>query len=88
MTRDEILDLLDSFAHLKRRRVDRRQVPVYFLQNRIAVVLPAYAFSPDEHIKLDGRFQLTMTQRHGLHAYLDFSNAWRGLETPLQKGFT
>ncbi|HEY9724618.1 MAG TPA: hypothetical protein V6D47_21630 [Oscillatoriaceae cyanobacterium] len=88
MTRDEILDLIDSFAKLKRRRIDRRQVPVYFLQNRIAVVLPAQAFTDDEHNKFDGRFQLLMTQRHGLHAYLDFSNTWRGLETPLQKGFT
>ena len=88
MTRDEVLDSLDTLVKFKSRHLDRNQVPVQFLQNRIAVVLPAEFFTPDEQIKLQGKFQYLMTTKKGLHAYLDFSSNWRGLETPLQRGLS
>lgn len=87
MTRDEVLDVLDKLSPLKRKRIDRGHVPVQFLKDRIAVVLPADAYTSDERIKLGGKFQYMMTQKKGAHAYLDFADEWKGLETRLQEGF-
>lgn len=88
MTRDQVLDVLELYAPLRRRRIDRAQVPVHFMQNRIAVVLPYERFPVDQQTLLDGKFQNTMTRRFGQHAYLDFVHDWRGLETPLTAGLT
>lgn len=87
MTRNEVLDVLDRLSPLKRKRLDREAVPVHFLKARIAVVLPAERYSPEEQLRLEGKFQHTMTARHGAHAYLDFSPTWNGLATPFKAGF-
>lgn len=87
MTRDDVLDVLDKVASLKRRGLDRKDIPVQFLEDRVAVVLPAGEFTPDERIRLGGKFQMLMTHRKRAHAFLDFSEDWRGLETGLRAGF-
>jgi hypothetical protein len=53
----------------------------------VAIVLPADKFTPDEKIRLGGKFQNLMTNRKGAHAFLDFSENWKGLETRLRGGF-
>lgn len=89
MTRDDVLDLLDSLVSLKRRRIDRAHVPVQFMANgRIAVVLPAEPFVADEQIKLDGKFQFLMRQKHDVPAFLDFTEDWAGLDTRMAQGMT
>lgn len=87
MTRDDVLDVLDKVAGLKRRGVDRRDIPVQFIENRVAITLPADKFTPDEKIRLGGKFQNLMTNRKGAHAFLDFSENWIGLKTRLTGGF-
>lgn len=87
MTRDEVLDVLDKLSPLKRKRLDRGHVPVHFMKDRIAVLLPAESYTSDERIKLEGKFQYMMTQKKGAHAYLDFADDWKGLETKLTGGF-
>jgi hypothetical protein len=87
MTRDDVLTLLNSISAFKRKRIDVTQVPVQFLRNRIAVILPQEAYSPDEQIRLDGRFQNRMTMEQGVSAFIDFVPHWHGLTTPLSKGF-
>lgn len=86
MTRNDVLDLLDRLSPLSRKKLSRDAVPVHFLQSRIAVVLPADRYSPQEQLTLEGKFQYAMTKA-GAHAYLDFSPAWAGLETPFKAGF-
>lgn len=90
LTREDVLDVLESVAPLKRRKLDRADIPVLFLKNRIAVVLPREAFAADERIKLDGKFQNTMTIRKQAHGYLDFAppSQWKGLATTLKGGFS
>ena len=87
MTRDDVLDVLDKVASLKRRGLDRKDIPVQFLEDRVAVVLPAGEFTPDERIRLGGKFQMLMTHRTRALAFLYFSEAWGGLETGLRGGF-
>lgn len=60
------------------------------MKNRIAVVLPEEAFTADERIRLDGKFQNTMTMRKQAHAYLDFAppSQWKGAATTLKGGFS
>lgn len=90
MTRDEVLDVLDKLSPLRRKRLDRADVSVHIMvNNRIAVVLPAEKYSPEEQLKLDGKFQNTMTLRGGVHGFLDFApaDAWQGAATPLKGGF-
>jgi hypothetical protein len=87
MTRDDVLDVLDKVAGLKRRGLDRQDIPVQFIEDRVAVVLPADKFTPDEKIRLGGKFQNLMTNRKGAHAFLDFSENWKGLSTGLRGGF-
>jgi hypothetical protein len=87
MTRDDVLDILDKVVGLKRRGVDRADVPVHFLQDRVAVLLPADAFPPDQQIRLEGKFQNLMTTRKRAHAFLDFVDHWDGQNTRLRGGF-
>ena len=87
MTRDEVLDNIDRFVSLSRRKIDRKDVPVQFLEDRVAVVLPAERFTPDEQIRLEGKVQNWMsTQRHA-HVFLDFVQDWRGLDSRMKGGF-
>ena len=87
MTRDEVLDILDSLISLKRHRIDRSHVPVQFNRGRIAVILPEAAFTPDRRIRAEGKFQYTMAQK-GASAYIDFVHDWQGLDTRLEQGIT
>ncbi len=86
MTRDEVLTVLDRVVRLKGRQIRPEEVPVQFMRDRIAVVLPAEKFRADERIILDGMFQDLMS-RQKAHAFLDFATDWRGLATPLNHGF-
>jgi hypothetical protein len=86
MTRDEVLDVLDKLSPLKRKKLDRATVPVQFIQNRIAIVLPAASYTADERIRLAGKFQYLMTQTKGQHAFLDFADNWLGLDTTMREG--
>lgn len=88
MTRDEVLDVLDFLVPLKRRRIDRSHVPVQFIRDRIAVILPKAAFTQDERIRLEGKFQYMMRQQKNASAYLDFVHDWKGLDTRLEHGMT
>ena len=90
ITRDDVLDVLESVSKLSRKRLQRADVPVHFWKNRIAVLLPADRYVADEMIKLDGKFQVLMTTRKHAHAYLDFVHAdqWQGAATPLRGGFS
>ncbi|MDB5099596.1 MAG: hypothetical protein JWM80_4017 [Cyanobacteria bacterium RYN_339] len=90
MTRDEVLDVLDALSPLKRRKLDRADIPVLFMKNRIAVLLPAERYVADVRIKLDGKFQNTMTIRKQAHAFLDFvpEAQWKGQATTLEGGFS
>jgi hypothetical protein len=87
MTREDVLTILNSISSFKRKGIDIAQVPVQFLRNRIAVILPQEAYSPDEQVRLDGRFQNRMTMEQGVSAFIDFVPLWKGLATPLNKGF-
>ena len=87
MTRDEVLDVLDSVLSFKRHRIDRAQVPVQFIRGRIAVVLPEAHFTPDRRIRAEGRFQYVMAQK-GASAFIDFVDDWQGLDTRLEQGIT
>jgi hypothetical protein len=87
MTRDDVLDILDKVVGLKGRGLTRAEVPVKFMQNRVAVVLPAEKFSPDQQIRLEGKFQNLMTTRLHAHAFVDFAGTWAGLDTPMRAGF-
>jgi hypothetical protein len=87
MTRDDVLDVLDKVFGLKGRGIARADVPVKFMQNRVAVVLPAEKYSPDQQIRLEGKFQNLMTTRLHAHAFVDFSTSWSGLDTPMRIGF-
>lgn len=84
--RADVLDMLGRLVDLKWHGLRAEDIPVQFLQNRIAVLLPAPAFPPDQQVKLNGKFQCLMTAR-GAHAYLDFVDDWRGAETLLDGGF-
>lgn len=88
MTRDQVLDVLDRLAPFKRKGLDRASVPVQFMGSRIAVSLPADKYAPDERLRLEGKFQHAMTVEHGQHAYLDFTENWRGLDTAITGGFS
>lgn len=88
MTRDDVLNVLDKVVRLKGRGLKRDDVPVKFLQNRVAVVLPAEKFTPDERIRLDGKFQNLVTTRLKGHAFLDFADDWKGLDTAIRGGFS
>jgi hypothetical protein len=90
LTRDEVLDVLDGLSKLKRRGIERADVPVLFLKNRIAVLLPEDAYAADEQIRLDGKFQNQMTTLKRAHAYLDFvpQERWKGQSTAMQGGFS
>ncbi len=85
-TRDEVLKVLGRLVNLRWRGLDTKDIPIQFLGQRIAVVLPADKFTNDEQIRLDGKFQHLMTQRNA-HAFLDFVPTWSGLETPMDGGF-
>lgn len=87
MTRDEVLNVLQRVVPLRRRRIDPSDVAVHFMQKRIGVVLPAEQFPADVRVRLDGQFQYLMTQKHGAHAFLDFSDQWKGRDTALTAGF-
>jgi hypothetical protein len=90
MTREEVLDVLDALSPLKRKKLQRAEVPVHFLKNnRIAVSLPGERYAPDEQIRLGGKFQSFMTLKKGSHGFIDFSTAsdWNGLKTALEGGF-
>jgi hypothetical protein len=89
LTREDVLDVLETVIPLKRRKLGRADVAVHFLKNRIAVVLPEEAFAADERIRLDGKFQNAMTVRKHAHAYLDFAppGQWKGQGTTLKGGF-
>lgn len=86
LQRADVLDLLGRLVNFRWKDLRVEDIPVQFLQNRIAVLLPASAFPPDEQVRLNGKFQHLMTQR-GAHAYLDFVDDWRGAETLLDAGF-
>lgn len=88
MTRDDVLNVLDKVVRLKGRGVSRDDVPVKFMQNRVAVVLPAEKFTPDERIRLEGKFQNLVTTRLKGHAFLDFADEWSGLNTAIRGGFS
>ena len=87
-TRDDVLKVLGTIISYRWRRLDAKEIPVQFLPNRIAVMLPAEKFTDDEQVKIEGKFQHLMTQK-GAHAYLDFVPAghWQGLATKLDGGF-
>lgn len=85
-TRDDVLKVLGSLVSFRWRGLDAKDIPVHFIQNRIAVILPADKFTDDEQVKIEGKFQHLMTQR-GAHAYLDFTRPWNGLATKLDGGF-
>ena len=85
-TRDDVLKVFGRLVSLRWRGIEAAELPVLFMQDRIALVLPAEKFTDDEQIRLTGKFQHLMTQR-GAHAYLDFAKEWRGLETRLSGGF-
>ena len=87
MTRDQVLDVLDRLAPLKRKKIDRQQVPVQFLEDRIAVVLPAERYTEQEMRHFNAQFQYLMTTRLNAHAFLDFTPDWRGLDSTLRGGF-
>lgn len=87
MTRDEVLDVLDTTVSLKRRKLDRTDVPVMFMGKRIAVMLPSDRFSPQERVRMEGTFQVLMTKR-GEHAFIDWATHWQGIDTPIRQGFT
>jgi len=89
LTRDDVLDVLESVIPLKRRKLGRADIAIHFLKNRIAVVLPEEAFTADERIRLDGKFQNSMTIKRQAHAYLDFApeGTYKGQATPLKAGF-
>lgn len=86
MTRDDVLDVLDQVVRLKRRGVERAQVPVRFMEDRIGVSLPADAFPPDQQIRLEGKFQNLMTRKRA-HAFLDFVDDWQGIDSKMPGGF-
>jgi hypothetical protein len=88
MTRDDVLDVLDKVVRLKGRGVARADVPVKFMEDRVAVVLPAEKFTPDERIRLEGKFQNLVTTRLRGHAFLDFADDWNGLEPAIRGGFS
>lgn len=84
--RDEILRVLSGLFSLRWRGLRAEEIPVQFLEKRIAVVLPAEAFTADEQIKIEGKFQHLMARR-GISAFLDFVKDWQGLKTKLDTGF-
>lgn len=88
MTRDQVLDVLDGLSPLRRKGLNRADLPVQFMESRIAVMLPADKYSHDERIRLEGKFQHRMTDQHGQHAYLDFVDNWNGLSSKLTGGFS
>lgn len=86
-TRDEVLKVLARLVNLRWRGLDAKTIPVQFIRDSIAVVLPADKFTDDERIRLEGKFQYLMTQR-GAHAYLNFVPVWNGLATKIEGGFS
>ncbi len=89
MTRDEVLDTLERYSKLARKGLRRDEIPVHMMaNNRIAVILPSGKYTPDERLKLDGKFQVAMTLS-GAHGFLDFAadGTWTGASTPLKGGF-
>lgn len=84
--RDEILRVLSGLFNLRWRGLRAEEIPIQFLEKRIAVVLPAAPFTADEQIKIEGKFQHLMARR-GVSAFLDFVEDWRGLATRLDTGF-
>lgn len=86
MTREDVLKVLTRLISLRWRGLKAEDIPVRFMQDRIAVLLPAAKFVEDEQIRLDGKFQHLMTQR-GAHAFLDFVVDWKGAQTTLDAGF-
>jgi hypothetical protein len=86
LDRTDVLNTLDRLVNLRRRGLRADDIPVQYLQDRIAVLLPSAAFPPAEQIRVNGQFQHLMTKRGG-HAYLDFVEDWRGAETLLDAGF-
>ncbi|MFN3430349.1 MAG: hypothetical protein ACK46X_10380 [Candidatus Sericytochromatia bacterium] len=87
MTRDDVLDVLDQVVRLKRRGVQRAQVPVRFMEDRIGVSLPSDAFPPDQQIRLGGKFQVLMSRQRA-HAFIDFVDDWQGIDTQMPVGFS
>jgi hypothetical protein len=86
MTRTDVLDLLGQLISYRWRGLSRDDIPVHFWRDRVAVILPERAFSPDDCIRLDGQFQCLMTSR-GEHGFLDFASNWQGIHTPVKQGF-
>ncbi|MEB3195713.1 MAG: hypothetical protein VKP62_00775 [Candidatus Sericytochromatia bacterium] len=84
--RADVLRVLARVVRLGGRGLRLDEVPIQFLEKRIAVVLPADRFTADEQVRLNGKFQHLMTQL-GAHAYLDFAENWKGLQTTLDGGF-
>lgn len=86
LTREDVLKVLGRIVSLRWRGIKEQDVPVLFMKDRVAVVLPAHKFVEDEQIRLDGKFQHLMTQR-GAHGFIDFAVDWKGRETRLDGGF-
>lgn len=86
MTREDVVAVLNRIISFGWRGVDKSQVPVHFMGQRISVALPAANFPIDLQINLSGKFQYLMTQQ-GAHAFIDFVEDWRGLDTKLDTGF-
>ncbi|MEB3285764.1 MAG: hypothetical protein VKN33_10805 [Candidatus Sericytochromatia bacterium] len=84
--RAEVLDVLTRLFNLRWRGLKMEDIPVQFLGKRIAVILPAKAFTADEQIKIEGKFQHLMAQR-GWSAFIDFAENWEGAQTRLDGGF-
>lgn len=87
LTRDDVLATLTKIVSLRWRGLKAADVPVRFMEDRIAVLLPATAFAADARVRLNGKFQHLMTKQ-GAHAYLDFVEDWRGAETRLDGGLS
>ena len=86
MTRDDVLQVLSKLISFRWRGLKADEIPVRFIKDRIAVLLPAEKFVEDEQIRLDGKFQHLMTQR-GAHAFLDFVVDWKGADSTIDGGF-
>ncbi|MEB3221805.1 MAG: hypothetical protein VKS61_06965 [Candidatus Sericytochromatia bacterium] len=84
--RTDVLNLLGRLVNLRRHGLMADDIPVQFLQDRIAVLLPAAEFPPARQVRLNGQFQCLLTERGG-HGYLDFVDDWRGAESLLDAGF-
>jgi len=84
--RSEVLRVLGTLINWRWRGLQPEDIPVQFMGKRIAVLLPASAFTADEQIKVEGKIQHKMA-RQGLSAFIDFVENWKGLGSKLDTGF-